>query len=87
MAGDIESEKGHKCIPMEVRTQKARLACVTAGRKAGHIVSSAGHAGSMIPEGTVGCCAHLSAINVYTAPRLLSGTVMSIVKHSHLSTT
>ena len=35
VAGEIESEKGHTCIPMDVRTQKARLACVTAGSKAG----------------------------------------------------
>ena len=65
MAGEIESEKGHTCIPMEVRTQKARLACVTAGSKAGQIVSRAGTAGSMIPEITRGGCAHLFTINVY----------------------
>ena len=31
IAGEIESKKDHSCIPMAVRTQKARLACVTAG--------------------------------------------------------
>ena len=35
MAGEIESVKGHTYIPIEVRTQKARLACVTAGSKEG----------------------------------------------------
>ena len=46
MAGEIESGKDHACIPMEVRTQKARLAWMTAGSKAGQIVSRAGCAGS-----------------------------------------
>ena len=49
MTGEIECEKGHTYIPMEVRTQKARLACVTAGSNAGQIVSCAGLAGSVIP--------------------------------------
>ena len=85
MAGGIESEKGHTCIPMEVHTQKARLACVTADSKAGQIVSRAGPAGSMIPEARRGCCAHLTAINVYKAPHLTSDTLMSIAKHSQLA--
>ena len=49
MAGEIESEKGNTCIPMEVRTLKERLACVTAGSKAGKIVSRTEPASSMIP--------------------------------------
>ena len=65
MAGEIESEKGHTCIPMEVHTHKAILACVTAGSKAGKIVSRAGPAGSKISEATRGGCGHLPAINVY----------------------
>ena len=65
MAGEIEREKGHTCIPMEVRTQKERLACVTAGSKAGRIVSHAGAAGSMIPDATRGGCTNLPAINLY----------------------
>ena len=64
-AGEIESEKGHTCIPMEVRIQKARLARVTAGSKARRIVSRAGAAGRVIPEATRRGYAHLPAINVY----------------------
>ena len=72
LARETESEKGHTCIPTEVRTPKAILACVTVGSKAGQIVSRAKPAGSMIPDATKGRCAHLSALNVYTR-LILSG--------------
>ena len=32
-------------------------------------------------------CAHLSAITVYNAPHLMSGTVMTTVKHSQIAMT
>ena len=67
MADEIESEKGHTCFPIEVRTQKARLACVMPGSNAGQIVSRAGPAGSMIPEATRGGCAHLDTAYVIGA--------------------
>ena len=85
MAGEIESEKGHTCIPVKVRTQKARLASVTSGSKAEQIVSRSGPTVSMIPAAIKGCCTHLPVVNVYNAPLLMSDTVMSIEKHSQLS--
>ena len=51
------------------------------------IVSRAGSAGSMISEDTRGGYEHLPIINVYNAPHLMCGTVMSIVKHSQFSIT
>ena len=47
MTGETESE-----IPIKVRTQKARLACMKASSEAGQIVSRARSEGSRVPDTT-----------------------------------
>ena len=75
-----ESVKGHTCIPIEVRTQKARLACVMAGSKAGQIDCRAGSAGNESPEAAGEGCAHLSAIKrIECASPYKAGSTLSIV--------
>ena len=63
MAGEIESEKGHTCIPMEGCTQKAKLACVAESNEL-QTDSRLGSSGCRSLEATAGCCAHLPAINI-----------------------
>ena len=53
MAGEIESKKGHICIPIEVRTQKARLECVTAGSKEEQTDSRAGSSGTVLQDNLI----------------------------------